>query len=354
MRKIDKRHILIIDVGNYNIKTGFAGDGYPKLVFPSLILKNNTTGNELVGKSAIPFLDFSSQNWIFQDQWSEKNLEILFTHIFNNLKVNPSDLSILFAEPSDNSNENREKVKKILFEQFKVAGLLISKQSELILHAMWQRTGLVVDMGHSLSTCIPYFEGFEVEPAIKRTRIAGHILTHVLNNHISSTGYHPVNIYDLPKRMEGIFYIANNYDLEIKFHERGLASKDLAKPMLLNDEEQTLNIAEERFRIPEILFQPEIHGFNEPSIFDIVKESITSCPMDIRKPLTKNIIIAGGVAKLPGLELRLKSELTKYFPVDYFIRITSHPKREWTAWIGADSLVTKNIPLERFWTRKEN
>lgn len=342
--------ILIIDVGNYSIKAGLAGDGFPKLILPSLVKKDLDRNITIIGKTTANEKDSIPSEWIFQGEWDDNKVEAIFNYIFSKLKVEPSLTSILFAEPAINSERNREKIKKILFETFRVPQLLISKQSELILHAMWQRAGLVVDLGHSSSVCVPYYEGFEITPGIRKTKVAGNVIMESINEYIRTTGNSFVNIYDLPKKMEGLFYIANNFDLEMKFHERGLSSKDLAKKMeILGNKE--IEIAEERFQIPEILFQPKMRKIKEPSLIDIVKESINSCPIDIRKELTKNIIIAGGTSKLPGLELRLKSEVTNHFPVDYFVRIISHPKREWTAWIGGDTLVTKNIPLEQFWSK---
>jgi actin-related protein len=349
MKKNTER-ILIIDVGNYSVKAGFAGDGFPKLILPSIITKDPKNNRNIVGKIFQRDSKSVSPEWIFQGEWDIQILEVIFKHIFTKLKVEPSSTSILFAEPASNTDSNREKIKRILFEAFKVPKLLISKQSELILHAMWQRAGLVIDLGHSSTICVPYYEGFEISPGIRKTKIAGNMLMDSINNYIKSTGNISVNIYDLPKRMEGLFYIANNFGLEMKFHERGLSSKDLAKKMEIFEGIE-IEIAEERFQIPEIFFQPELEGLNEPSLIDIVKESINSCPIDVRKELTKNIIIAGGTAKIPGLELRLKSEVTNNFPVDYYVRIISHPKREWTVWIGGDTLVTKNIPLEQFWSK---
>ena len=210
----NSNRILIIDAGNYSIKAGFAGDGFPKLIFPSIISKDPNNGSIVVGKVLDKEHDFSSKNWIFKDEWDEKTLEIVFDHIFNSLKVDSSSISVLFAEPSINSLENKEKIKKVLFDKFNVSKLLVSKQSELIIHAMWQRAGLVIDLGHSSTTCIPYFEGFEITPAVKKTKIAGITLLKYINDYITSNGNQKENIYDLSKRMEGIFYIANNFNLE--------------------------------------------------------------------------------------------------------------------------------------------
>jgi actin-related protein len=52
MKKNNER-ILIIDVGNYSIKAGFAGDGFPKLILPSLVKKDLERNITLVGNSAI-------------------------------------------------------------------------------------------------------------------------------------------------------------------------------------------------------------------------------------------------------------------------------------------------------------
>jgi actin-related protein len=341
---------LIIDSGTFAIKAGFAGDGYPKLVFPSIIVKDTVTHSYLVGKDVFNTTSVTNEKiypFPYEKDWNFADVHRIITYIYQELHVDPKITPVLFGEPTFNSAHNHDKLIELFFKEFQVPKLLIAKQSELILHAMFQRTGLVIDLGYATGYCVPYYEGFEITPAIRKFKITGKVILEKIQELISKSGTEVINDYDLSKKIDTLFYVANNFDIESQFFARGLSPADLIKPFSLAPD-KTINIGEERFKIPELLFQPNLFNYTEQSLTTTVLQVLEACPLDVRKGICKNIILSGGLAKIPGLELRLKSELSKKLPADILIRINTHPKREWTSWIGGDSLITKGL-AEQFW-----
>ncbi|KAJ1959366.1 centractin- actin- protein of the dynactin complex, partial [Dimargaris xerosporica] len=55
-----------------------------------------------------------------------------------------------------------------------------------------------------------------------------------------------------------------------------------------------VKLGSERFRAPEVLFDPEIIGEEYPGIHQLVVDSIQKVDMDLRRPLYSNIVLSGG------------------------------------------------------------
>ena len=347
---LSKERILVIDLGNYLTKAGFASEGYPKLVFPSVVAYDSDQSRFLVGEEAVKNTSSKVEKKypiIHNLVWDWIAIKEIFKYIFDKLNIDIKYISVLIGEPTKNAPENRKKLIKILFEELQVPKLLIIKQSEMILHTMWSKTGLVLDIGHSTGYCVPYYQGFEITPAIRKFNIQGSWVLDQVKFLITLNQQSPLDIYTLGKKLEEVFYIANNFDLEIQYHERGLAIEDLQRTFKLSD---TINIivGEERFKIQEIIFQHKLYSYDSPNLVDIILESLMECSLDIRRSIIENIIVSGGTTKLSGFDLRLKRELSLKFPPDYLIRINAHPKREWTSFLAGNALIDKEL-LERFW-----
>ena len=51
----------------------------------------------------------------------------------------------------------------------------------------------------------------------------------------------------------------------------------------------------ERFRCPEVLFQPSFVGKEADGIHETTFQSIMKCDVDIRKDLYANVVLSGGI-----------------------------------------------------------
>lgn len=61
-----------------------------------------------------------------------------------------------------------------------------------------------------------------------------------------------------------------------------------------------ITIGNERFRCPEVLFNPNMIGMEAVGIHDTTFNSIMKCDVDIRKDLYNNIVLSGGTTMFPG------------------------------------------------------
>lgn len=116
-------------------------------------------------------------------------------------------------------------------------------------------------------------------------------------------------------------------------------------------------IGAERFRAPEILFDPEIIGLEYPGVHQIVVDSISRTDLDLRKALYSNIVLSGGSTLTKGFGDRLLTEVQKLAVKDMRIKIFAPPERKYSTWIGGSilaglstfrkvSLVSKACSLE--------
>merc|ERR1711966_366867 len=73
-------------------------------------------------------------------------------------------------------------------------------------------------------------------------------------------------------------------------------------------------IGNERFRCPEVLFQPNLTGLEMDGLADSTFQTIMKCDVDIRKDLYANIVLSGGTTMFPGISERMSKEITALAP----------------------------------------
>lgn len=122
-------------------------------------------------------------------------------------------------------------------------------------------------------------------------------------------------------------------------------------------DEQVLVLENERFSIPEVLFDPKGHvGLDQAGVAELVAQSIHASPLDYQPLLWSNVIVAGGTANLPNFVERFTSELRKWAPSDIPLRVSTNPSgtSEETAWQGGKNLVNDDtFDMEGFLVSRE-
>jgi centractin len=104
-------------------------------------------------------------------------------------------------------------------------------------------------------------------------------------------------------------------------------------------------LGSERFRAPEILFQPHLIGFESSPVHQLVIDSISRVDLDLRKALYSNIVLSGGVTLTRGFGDRLLSEIQRSAFKDTKIKIYAPPERKYSTWIGGSILGSLSISL---------
>merc|ERR1711861_34546 len=105
-------------------------------------------------------------------------------------------------------------------------------------------------------------------------------------------------------------------------------------------------IGNERFRCPEVLFQPSFIGKEASGIHDTMFQTIMKCDVNIRKDLYANIVLSGGTTMFTGIDARLTKEITALAPATMKIKVVAPPERKYSVWIGG-SILAPSPPSSR-------
>lgn len=272
---------------------------------------------------------------------------------------------VLLTEAPLNPRLNRDVAAQIFFDTFNVPALFNSVQAVLSLYASGRTTGVVLDAGDGVTHAVPVFEGFSMPHAIRRIDLAGRDVTDYLQLLLRKAGHdlHTSAEREVVRTIkEKCCYIAQSPAKEEKEYSHpsagsssgvgssGLGSSGVGASAgsgsngVTRTEEfrlpdgSVITLGAERFRAPEILFNPELVGQEYPGVHQVVVDSITRADLDLRKDLFANIVLSGGSTLCKGFGDRLLNEVKRLAVKDVKIKIYAPPERKYSTWIGGSIL----------------
>lgn len=117
--------------------------------------------------------------------------------------------------------------------------------------------------------------------------------------------------------------------------------------------EQILRLANERFAVPEILFNPSDIGIQEMGIPEAIVYSIQNLPEEMQPHFFKNIVLTGGNSLFPGFRDRVYSEVRCLTPTDYDVSVVLPENPITYAWEGG-KLISENDDFEDMVVTRED
>ncbi|KAF4572900.1 Actin-2 [Pleurotus pulmonarius] len=350
---------VVIDNGSGTIKAGFAGQDHPKCFFPSFVgrpkhikvMAGALEGDVFIGRKAQEFrgllkIKYPMEHGIVTD-WDD--MERIWNWVYTEeLGTLSEEHPVLLTEAPLNPRSNRETAAQIFFETFNVPALFCSVQAVLSLYSSGRTTGIVLDSGDGVTHAVPVFEGFSMPHAIRRIDIAGRDVTDHLQLLLRKSGHH---LHTTAERevvrtiKEKCCYVALNPAKEEKDTQSRF--EDLKLP-----DGKVIQLGSERFRAPEILFNPELIGQEYAGVHQVVVDSINRVDLDLRKSLFSNIVLSGGSTLCKNFGDRLLNEVKKLALKDVKIRIYAPPERKYSTWIGGSILAGLNT-FKKMWVSAE-
>jgi len=354
----DEQVAIVFEQGSNFIKSGFAGDDAPRSVFPALVgrckhagvmvgmdQKDAYVGDEAQSKRGVLTLKYPIARGIIENF---DDMEKLWHHAFySELRVAPEEHPVLLAVPPNNPRGHAERMVQVMFETFNVPAVYVEMGPVLELYASGRTTGLVVSIGDASIHAVPIYEGYALPHALRSSAFGGRDLTDFAMRIMTERGYCFTTTAerDIVRDLkEKLCYVALDFESEMV---HGGVERSYELP-----DGQIINVANELFRVPEVLFAPSIAGVEALGVQELAFGAILACDIDIRKDLFANVVLAGGSSLFSGITERLQKELHALAPCSMRVQVTAPPERRYSAWIGGSILASLST-FQSMWITAE-
>ncbi|KAA3476897.1 actin-related protein 6-like [Gossypium australe] len=326
----------------------------------------------------------------------------IWSHLFNSLlHVSPSSSSLLLTEPLFSLPSIQRSTDELIFEDFGFNSLFVADSPSLVhLYESSRRPdsllseaqcSLVVDCGFSFTHVAPVFQNCTLNYGVKRIDLGGKALTNYLKELVS---YRSINVMDETFLMddvkEKLCFVSLDVETDLQIarkqgkdnlfrctyvlpdgvtHKKGYVKDPEAAQRHLraspsaamepNKEAYQLetiakteerkrvdltknefDLMNERFLVPEMIFQPADLGMNEAGLAECIVRAVNACHPYLRPVLYQSIILTGGSSLFPRFAERLQKDLRPLVPHEYQVKITTQNDPILDVWRGGSLLAS--------------
>uniref|UniRef100_A0A7S2XAY4 Actin n=1 Tax=Lotharella oceanica TaxID=641309 RepID=A0A7S2XAY4_9EUKA len=352
---------IVLDNGSGSIKAGFSATNKPKFTLTSYVgrpkykkvmakqeRKEPYVGEEAQKLAGVLKLNYPIKNGVIQ-HWDD--METIWSHVYTQLAVQKDEHPVLITEAPLNPRKNRERMAEIFFETFNVPAFYVQIPPILSLYANGRTTGLVLDSGEGVTHAVPVFEGFALPHAMQRIDVAGRDVTEYLQKLLRKAGFNfhtTAEMEEVRKIKEKVCFTSYDYKKDSRDREEEPKEEHIYR---LPDG-RWIGIGQEKFRAPEVMFNPDLIGLEYPGVHECLVNSIKASDLDIRRTLYRNIVLAGGTTTNQGFPDRLLNSVRALSPRDTKIRIFAPQDRIESAWIGG-AILGGLATFKKMWVERK-
>jgi actin-like protein 6A len=398
----DDVNAVVLDVGAANFRAGFAGEDVPRIFESSTMTTPEDSDVDMTsGRSstAAPVNFYSRsrdglmKHAIHVDNKStsidvdsdvlEQIIQYSFLNSSRGFNLELSDTPLILTEPNKPSSKYRRACIETMFERFLFPAASLLKRAPSSAFAAGKQSGLVLDIGASMTSATPVFDGFVLQKsASEYFGVGGDLLDSVMDEALRKKR---VKV-DMPfyKQTEGVSakFLEQSRLAVVRAMKQEVCRVSSSSLSSVNGyanwnisstsssyyelpDGTSVEVSPLNEIIPEILFDPaplssfphlNITSTGFKGIGAAVTETISNCDIDARKAIGSDIILVGGSSLFHGMPERLLSHLTS--PSS---RISvQKPKvtassvsvdRQSSSWLGA-SIVACCATFQQLWISK--
>ncbi|KAJ6789525.1 hypothetical protein PWT90_03106 [Aphanocladium album] len=396
------KNTFVLDNGASTLKAGFVSDGRigePRII-PNCIARDRTrkifVASELEKCTDYGEIQFRRPvekgfivNWEVQS-------EIWDYEFFGSKapqKCDPSETRLVLAEPPNGLPVLQANCDQIVFEEYgfesyyrgigpafnayqDVQSLFRTPIDAATAANIPAEILLVIDSGYSHTTVTPVFQGRPLHSAVRRLDVGGKLLTNYMARQISLRHFDVRNDPHIVNEMKELAcFVSLDFKRDLEKSWKGtrgqkrpeyVSGGGIAKDYILPDfhkkligsvrdydpakhtkaqklaatqaDEDVLTLRNERFIVPEILFNPPDIGMRQPGIAELIHESLQDLPVGLWPGLLANMVVVGGNALFDGFIQRLQKEVVQRVPDDCVVRVARPADPITSTWVGAANL----------------
>jgi actin-related protein len=345
---------LILDLGNYEMQLGIAGDDAPKFTEPTIYADSNDAllPNSVViglsdmarerfyGKKAMRFKNILNIHNMFEEK-DFASLGNMLRQIFEDNYWDPADYGLIIVNSPRITGQVRQKLENLFFKTLNFPRITYIQSALCVLSALGMDTGMIVDIGHFNTTFEGVFKGFPNPESEFELPIGGYHLTQYLNDLVfSKIQYESTKpLYWVGEDIKrAVAFAVINPKEETQLIKQG--KKEYDQSIELPDG-TNLTINYERFNCIEPLFEPELAHIRSDNIIDFIERSIRTWDRQQIPELVQKIIICGNGGKISGLVEKVEAILRDHFPKTLSVKVLPITEQKKVFWIGASILYAK-------------
>ncbi|GAA5879632.1 hypothetical protein JCM1840_000593 [Sporobolomyces johnsonii] len=376
---------LILDNGGHSIKATFttpttpssSADPPPISIYRNAIIRSKTEKKTYVADEWDACKDFGGLTFrVPMERGILNNWEIektVWDRVFGSkgrgLKINPHNTPLVVTEPVFNLPNVQEHYDQIVFEEYEFDSYLRVPGPAMLPFGPDTRGGpdelapecaLIVDAGFSFTHVVPVLRGAIISSGVRRIDVGGKLLTNYLKELVSYRHWYMMDqTSTMEHAKEKACYVttrwsedweaanANNNHIvrtyvlpdftptstnKLGYVRTGLTPPPPSPPPVdpaapykaqapPQDEEQLLYLCNERFTVPEVLFNPSTIDLNQAGLAETIAVSIASLPTELQGMFWSNIVCVGGSVGFEGFGARLEQEVRALAPVECPVRV---------------------------------